>query len=135
MNPINKSEYLFLFRGPENEKDLSPADLQRVMTDFIRWVNTVSDQGILKGSNPLERRGKVLKGKTGEIITDGPYIESKEFVGGYFLLAIDSMEEALEIAKGYPLFEFGWSLEIREVAEMCSMIKRAFDANPAAFAI
>ena len=117
------NDYLFLFREPASGTDASAAEIQKTMTLFVEWINRLSENGILKGANPLEDRGRVIKGKDGSIITDGPFAESKEIVGGYFIISARSFEEASELAQDYPLFALNWSIEVREIAELCPLMK------------
>src|SRR5687767_4371077 len=116
-------EFLLLARGTEWTDNLSPEQIQDVLSRFSGWMDNLSAQGKLKGAQPLEGEGKVVSGKGGRTVSDGPFAESKETVGGYFLLRVDTFEEALEIAKGNPMLEFGLQLEVRPVAEMCPMMR------------
>ena len=113
------NQYLLLFRGTEWHKGLSPEEIQKVMTQWKAWFDRLSDQGKLKGGQPLEREGKTVSGKKGRVVADGPYVESKETVGGYFLLQVDTMEEAVAIAKECPGLDYGSIVEVRPVAEIC----------------
>ena len=57
-------------------------------------------------------------------MADGPFAESKEAVGGYFLLQVEDLDEAVEIAKGCPLLEYGTTVEVRPVAAECPTFRR-----------
>jgi len=118
-----KSEYLLLFRGNDWHKGLSPEELQKVMGQFKRWFDRLTEQGKLKGAQPLEREGRIVSGKNGRIVADGPFAESKEAIGGYFLLQVRDLDEATAIAQGCPTLEYGASVEVRPVAENCPQMK------------
>jgi hypothetical protein len=68
--------------------------------------------------------GKTVSGKNGRVVTDGPFAESKEEVGGSLLLDVGTFEEALAIAKSYPALELGISIEVRPVLQECPVFKR-----------
>jgi len=80
------SEYLLLFRGTDWYKGLSPEEMQTAMNHMKAWFERLTNQGKLKAAQPLEREGKIVSGKKGRIVADGPFAESKEAIGGYFLL-------------------------------------------------
>jgi hypothetical protein len=121
--PKKLPEYLLLIRGTEWYEDLSPEQIQDVMGRFMGWLDDLTKQGKLKGAQPLEPQGKVVSGKNGRVVADGPFAEAKECVGGYFLLRVDTFEEALAIAQSNPMLEHGASLEVRPVAEMCPLMR------------
>jgi hypothetical protein len=123
MNTEKPNEYLLLFRGTEWHEGLSAEQLQKSMTQFKDWFDRLTAQGILKGANPLKREGKFVSGKNGRVVADGPYAESKEAIGGYFLLQVETLDEAVAIAKSCPTLEFGTIVEVRPVAEMCPLME------------
>src|SRR5690348_9404811 len=110
-----KSEFLLLFHGSAWYNKLSPEELQNAMNEFKAWFDKLSQQGKLKGAQPLARDGAIVSGKSGRVLADGPYAESKEAIGGYFLLAVDSLEEAIAVAKEGPMLQYGVTVEVRPV--------------------
>src|SRR5258706_1339934 len=120
----SKSEYLLLFRGTEWDKGLSPEELQKVMGQFMGWFDRLTQEGVLKAGQPLAREGKIVSGKGGRSVADGPFAESKEAIGGYFLLHAASLEQAVEIAKECPVLNYGSSVEVRPVAEQCPTMQK-----------
>jgi hypothetical protein len=66
---------------------------------------------------PLEGTGKVVNGKE-RTITDGPYAEAKDLVGGYTIILAKDLDEAAELSKGCPVFDRGGSVEVRPVMKM-----------------
>jgi hypothetical protein len=117
------SEYMLLFRGAHWDKDLSPEEIQKIMGQWNAWFERLTLQGKVKSAHPLEREGKLVSGK-GRTIADGPFAESKEAIGGYFLLELDDFNEALEIAKECPALDYGVTVEVRPVAEQCRHMQR-----------
>jgi hypothetical protein len=109
-------DYLFLFRGGDMSK-LSPEEVQKHNQKWVDWVNNLSKAGKFKGGEPLEKEGKVVNGSK-KIVTDGPFAESKEVVGGYLIVLAKDLKEATEIAKDCPTHEINGSTEIREIAHM-----------------
>ncbi|MBV9105217.1 MAG: hypothetical protein JO313_04250 [Verrucomicrobia bacterium] len=103
-----KSEYLVLCRG---FRSASPEDKQNAMTRFYAWFERLSDEGTMKNGRQLAPEGKTLSGRTG--VSDGPFVESKEAIAGYWFIYADSLEEAVEIAKGSPALEYGQIIEVR----------------------
>ena len=127
MSTQNQNEYLLLFRGNDWYNTLSPEQLQKAMTDFKAWFDRLTEQGKLKAAQPLVREGKIVSGKNGRIVADGPFAESKEAIGGYFLLQVDDLNEAVEIANQCPGLDYGIDVEVRPVAEQCTARARALE--------
>ena len=125
MSTTTKSDYMLLFRGNEWYNDLSAEDLEVAMGKFRAWFEGLGERGILKGGAPLGREGKIISGKGGRMVADGPFAESKEAIGGYSTLTAGSLDEAIAIAKTAPILDYGASIEVRPVAEECPMVARA----------
>lgn len=124
MNNV-KSEYLLLFRGTDWDKGLSPEELQKATGQFMSWFERLRQQGTVKAGQPLENQGRIISMQKGRSISDGPFVESKEAIGGYFLLVVDDLDQAVEIAKQCPVLPYGLSVEVRPVADQCAIMKRA----------
>ena len=123
MNTPTQNEYLLLFRGTGWDTGLSAEQIQKVVTEWAAWFDRLTEQGKCKGAQPLRNEGKIVSGRN-RIVADGPFAESKEAIGGYFLLQVDDLEEAIEIAKQCPGLEYGVAVEVRPVAEQCSAKER-----------
>ena len=93
--------------------------MQRVSGQWMDWFKRLSEQGKVIGGRPLDHTGKVVSGKNGRTVSDGPFAESKEAIGGYFLLRVDTMEEAVAIAQGCPGLSHGAKVEVRPMMEAC----------------
>ena len=121
MSAESKSEYMLLFRGNEWYKGLSPEEMQQISNQWMAWFKRLLDQGKATAGSPLEKEGKVVSGKNGLVVADGPFAESKEAVGGYFLLRVDSLDEAVAIAQQCPGLPHGAKVEVRPVMEKCPL--------------
>lgn len=111
-------DFMFIFRGPSYEElKLSPEEAQANMQEWYNWVNQLSTKQVYVGGEPLLPSGKVMQGKDA-VVTDGPFAEGKELVGGYFIVKAASLEEATELAKGFPDFGRQGSVEVREIMKM-----------------
>jgi hypothetical protein len=111
-------EHLLLIRGTHWNSGFSPAELQRIMSDFYGWVEGLQNQGILRGAQPLMEEGKLVSGPQA-LATDGVFAESKEAIAGYFLLAVSSTDEAVKLAQACPILAHGAQIEVRPIADLC----------------
>jgi hypothetical protein len=126
MNTQNKpTEYMLIFRGTDWAKGLSPEEMQQVASQWMGWFKGLMEQGKVIAGNPLEKEGKIVSGKNGRVVADGPFAESKEAIGGYFLLRVKTIEEAVAIAKDCPGLPYGIKVEVRQVLDECPMSKQA----------
>jgi hypothetical protein len=95
--------------------DRSKEEIQRHMAQFNSWFERLKNEGKFKGGHPLEHNGKIVAGRNA--VTDGPFPESKEAVGGFFIIQADGFEQAVEIAKGCPCLEYGQTIEVRIIKD------------------
>ena len=108
------SEYLFLIRNNAWYQDLAPIELEAAMNRINAWFEKVNRESKVEGGGALAAAGKTVAGS--QIVTDGPFAESKEAVAGFFVMQAASLEEAVEIAKGCPGLEYGQTVEVRAFA-------------------
>jgi hypothetical protein len=125
MNTQSKIGYMLIFRGTDWYKGLSPEEMQQVVDRWMAWFQRLTAEGIAVAGNPLEQAGKVVSGKNGRVISDGPFAESKETIGGYFILKVSSMDEAVTIAQECPGLPFGIRVEVRSVLSECPFGEKA----------
>jgi len=118
-NYLHMKEYLFLFRGGDGATlQQSPEKWQAHMQKWMQWMGDLSKEGKFVGAQPLNQTGKQVIGNK-KVVTDGPYMEGKEIVGGYLICKANSYDEAVEIAKGCPILEFeDGNVEVREIQEL-----------------
>ena len=111
-------KYMLFFRsGLPNEEvfqNLSPEQMQAEIRKWNTWIGGIAAQGKLVSSEGLFPTGKVVNGSK-HLVTDGPFVESKEIVGGYLMMHAANLEEAVEAAKGCPVFEQEGRVEVRPV--------------------
>jgi len=111
-------KYMLFFRSSlPSEADfqnMSPEAMQAEIQKWNQWIGGIAAQGKLVSSEGLYPSGKVVNGSK-HVITDGPFVESKEIVGGYLMMHAASMDEAVEAAKGCPVFEQEGRVEVRQV--------------------
>jgi len=131
---INKPECILFFRDTGWDKGLSPEQTQKALGQFVSWMEELTQRGVFKAGQPLEPEGKLVSGKKGRNVADGPFVESKEAVGGYFLLEVDDLDEAVKIAQTCPLLEYGTQIEVRPVAAVCPTFRRINEQLAAAVA-
>jgi hypothetical protein len=111
-------EFLYLFRGGDAiQPDQSPEAMQQHMQKWMEWMQLLTQQGKFAGGQPLTRDGKVVTGKEKKI-TDGPFAEGKEIIGGYLLVKAEDFNEAVELSKGCPIFEYNGIVEVREIQQL-----------------
>jgi hypothetical protein len=121
--------YMLIFRGTDWSKGLSLEEMQQVGEKWMAWFKGLMDSGQAIAGNPLEKEGKIVSGRNGKVVSDGPFAESKEAIGGYFLLKVDSLDEAVAIAQQCPGLSYGLRVEVRPVAGECSLVKKAREAE------
>src|SRR5919108_2974110 len=119
-----ESKYMLLFRGNDWHNGLTPEEMQRVADQWMAWFKGLTAQGKAIAGDPLEREGRMVSGKNGRVVADGPFAESKEAIGGYFLLQVNSLDEAVAIAQECPGLAYGAKVEVRQVAAECSLIEK-----------
>ena len=118
MNTQNQNGYMLLFRGNDWLKTLSSEEKQKVTDQWMSWFKRLMDEGKAIAGNPLEREGKIVSGKN-RVVSDGPFAESKEAIGGYFLLDVANFDDAVAIARECPGLPYGVQVEVRPVAVEC----------------
>lgn len=126
--------YMLIFRGTDWHKGLSPEQMQQVGDQWMAWFKGLTGEGKVTAGNPLGCEGKVVSGKNGRIIADGPFAESKESIGGYFMLQVESMDEAVAIAQQCPGLPYGVRVEVRGVLSECPCATESQDAAQLAHA-
>ncbi|MCL4245444.1 MAG: hypothetical protein KJ002_09985, partial [Candidatus Dadabacteria bacterium] len=99
-------------------KSMSPEQMQQTVGKWMEWVDGLEKSGNLKLTGErLSENGKVVKGKS-KTVTDGPYVEVKDFIQGYMVVSAESIEQAAEFAKDCPILESDGSVEIRPFMQM-----------------
>jgi hypothetical protein len=98
----SESEYMLLFRGTSWHQGLSSETVQAVMNQWYDWFEQLVEQGRATSGRPLAYQGKIVSGKKGHTVIDGPFVESKEAIGCYFLLHVANEGEANRNCQALP---------------------------------
>ncbi len=112
-------KFMLLTRGGENHAH-NANDSQAAMDnmqEWVKWMGDMAQKGILVSAEPLQPLGKQISGNK-KLVTDGPYMEAKEMVGGYLIINATDIDEAVEIAKGCPIFTENGKIEVRPIQKM-----------------
>jgi hypothetical protein len=108
-------DFLVLFREPDGRTIEHAAEATRQhQLNWKNWLEHYGKQGNLVGGKGLTLNGKVIR-ETSQLPTDGPYQVGKEIVGGFLLIRANNLDEAVEIVKTCPIFEFDGFAEVREM--------------------
>jgi len=110
-------EYLFLYRtNYEEMTGRSDAEAASMMKKWMDWLGNIAGQNrLVSKGNRLHDSGKVIRDS---VVTNGPYTDIKESLGGYSQVKADSYDEAVELAMGCPILQAGGSVEVREIDTM-----------------
>jgi hypothetical protein len=111
---------LLLHDNPASFANVSPDEMQKIVEKYIAWGKKLREAGVWRASNKLtDEPGRVMRRKDGQVrVTDGPYSESKEVLGGYYLIEVDNYDAAIDLARGCPQLEYGGTIEVRQVDMM-----------------
>lgn len=111
---------LLLHDDPTTFTRMSPEEIQKVIEKYVGWSTKLREAGVLLAGDKLtDEPGRVLRGRNGAVrVTDGPYTETKEVLGGYYLIEAPSYEAAVDRSRDCPHLEYGGTIEVRQVDEM-----------------
>ena len=108
-------EFMMIFVGQNYQQmGLSPEQMQVQMGKWFAWSEKMGKAGVVKEGHALTPDIKRVSGPN-KTITAGPFAESKEIVGGYYIVTANNFDEVVKIAEDYPDYEYGNTVEIREV--------------------
>lgn len=122
--PTNSvSSYMLLFRnaGPEAHAHLTPEGRALLAQQWNDWYDGLAARRKVSHGQPLALEGRVVSGVEGRV-TDGPFAETKEVVGGYIMLTVESFDEATEIARQCPGLPHGLTVEVRPLAAVSPVL-------------
>jgi len=107
-----------VFRGGATEEmNFSPDKMQAYMQEWMSWIGSMKDKDIYLDGEPLQPEGYTINGAD-KIVTDGPYAEAKDLVGGYVLINSENFAIAKTEALNCPIYQVGGSVELREIMKM-----------------
>ena len=107
------TKFLFVYRNTnESYGNMSPEEMQQMLQKWNAWITEGLRRGwMLDAGDGLKREGRVVNAK--KVVSDGPFIEVKEMVGGFSIVQADTLDAATELARGCPIFLRGGSVEVR----------------------
>ena len=110
--------FVGFLRGTEDaQSDLSPDEAQRTLERYIQWSEDLEKAGNPPDGGGLSYRGRVVRrGGGGLAVTDGPFVEGTEIIGGFIAIEAADLDEAEKIFSGHPHLDFG-SIEVRKIGE------------------
>lgn len=111
-------EFVGFLRGTEDaQSGLSPDEAQRTLERYLQWNEDLAKAGNVPSGGALSYRGRVVRRNAGGLdVTDGPFVEGTEILGGYIVIEAADLDEAEKIFSGHPHLDFG-SIEVRKIGE------------------
>ena len=108
-------DYMLIFRNEKKPDDTAPdpEQMKIMVKQWQQWIGSIFEKGNFSGTNRLHPEGKVLRSQ--KTITDGPYVEGKEMVGGYLIVKAKTIDDAVRMAQGCPGLNNGSTVEVRSV--------------------
>ncbi|WP_298145742.1 YciI family protein [Flavobacterium sp.] len=111
-------KFMLVFRGGNTHpQNAFSKEAKEYIQYWMTWMQDLGEKGILVGGENLERTGKQVSGKS-KVVTDGPFIQDKEMINGYLIINAKDINEAIEIAKGCPIFKENGKVEVRQVHKL-----------------
>jgi len=108
-------DFMVIFLGADyGEMGLSPEQIQERMGKWFAWNTKMREQGVIKSGEALLPGGKRIAGEN-RTVTDGPFVESKELIGGFYIVKAADYEGAIKICDDFPDYDLGGVVEVREV--------------------
>lgn len=123
-SPERASPFLLLFRNTAHDTHAQLTAEQRVQLaqQWNDWYDGLAARGKVQHGRPLALEGRVVSGTGGARVTDGPFAEAKEVVGGYFFLSVADIDEATAIAQQCPGLPLGLTVEVRPIAAVSPVL-------------
>jgi hypothetical protein len=110
------SEFVYFYRGGQTGR--SPERMQQMMQKWMAWFKELADQGhVIDRGQPLEQADKLVKGSK-KAVTDGPFAEAKDVIGGFTLIEARDLDQAVELSKGCPIMEVDGAVEVRPIRKL-----------------
>lgn len=125
MNASNNKGFLLLAHNGQNYAQMPLEKLRDLVSRNKAWIDELAAQGKILGGNSLDHTGTIISKRNGKLISDGPFAESKEVIGGYLHLNVETLEQAIAIAEAAPALDHGVRMEVRPVAAECASTVRA----------
>lgn len=117
LKSITMEKFMFIFEGIQ-PGNLSPEQMQEHMGKWMAWIGKLKAANKYVAGEPLLPGGKLVSGPNGKTVTDGPYTEGKEVVGGFFIINAKDINEAVELSKDCPDLGHGSNVQVRQVMKV-----------------
>jgi hypothetical protein len=120
-------QYALLLSSPDNHHDhLSPEEIQALIGRYVAWRDGLTQKNLLRGSQKLvDHTGRRMRTQSGKLfVTEGPFSESQEVLGGFFVIEVPTYDDAVEVSKSCPHLADGNLIEIRELDFMIPSSKQ-----------
>lgn len=111
---------LLLHDDPAPFLAMSPQQMQAAIEQYMAWGARLRERGLLGQSHKLaDEPGRVVRSNNGKVrVTDGPYSETKEVLGGFYVVMADNYDAAVELTRDCPHLQHGGTIEVRQIDEM-----------------
>lgn len=107
-------EFMIIFRNESKQEEApSPEQMQAMVAEWQDWIGAIAAQGKFVATNALGFEGQTVSSKG--IVSDGPYVELKEIIGGYIIVKANNLQEAVALSEGCPTLRMGGKVEVRDV--------------------
>jgi hypothetical protein len=100
---------LLLYHNPAGMSQLSPEEMQRALEKYMAWTKKTF---MIDSKRLAHDPGRVMRGQR---VSDGPYSETKEVLGGYYAIEAANYDEAIERTRDHPHLEYGGTIEVRQI--------------------
>jgi hypothetical protein len=119
MNNETANQYMFLVSGsPCQQGHLTPEQMQVHVKESNAWMDDLIKRGVITIAQPLTRERKIVSASGVRILSDGVHAESKEVIGGFYIINVPTMDEAVAVALSCPQLKHGTQFEVRRIAEL-----------------
>lgn len=113
------AKFMLFMRGfGDYAQNMSPEQMQKTLGQYNDWTAKLQREGKFIDANQLNHEGNIVRSNGNGLVLDGPYTETKEYVGGYYLIEAADFAAAAEAAKGCPHLVHGGEVEVREIVVM-----------------
>lgn len=111
-------KFMLIFQGPVSNNNMpSPEEMGAIMGKWFAWIEKLAKEGKYVTGEPLQPGGKIISGNP-QNVTDGPFTEGKEIIGGFFIINAASYDEAVNLCEDYPDYQRGGSVIVRQVQKV-----------------
>jgi hypothetical protein len=111
-------KFILLLNGPAKYPTMTSEERQAATEQFMSWARQMRESGKMVGGERLAPAGRIIGPKPELLVTEAPFAETRETVGGFFIVEAEGLDQASEIARTNPHLGFGGSVEVRPIDDM-----------------